>query len=78
MKEINEYQDILAKKKAERDRLKGRQDGLFDDLSKEGFETLEEADEELMKLDEEITSKENQLSKLKNGFEEQFGAFLNG
>jgi ABC-type phosphate transport system auxiliary subunit len=78
VKQINEYQDILANKKAERDRLTGRQDALYDELQKEGFDSLEEADEELAKIDTKITSKETEMQTLKADFEKKFGAFLNG
>lgn len=77
-KTVEEYKRALDREKSKEQKLLGQQEMLMDRLKKEGFETVDEAIDELEKLSKKIKEMAFELKAQKQKFEETYGEFLNG
>jgi len=77
-KTLEEYQKLLNKKKAEEQQLIGQETMYLRQLKEEGYNSLEQAEEELAKLTKEISEVEKKLVASKESFVEKYGEFLDG
>ena len=63
-KELLELKEEIEEAKSEQSQLKGRLDGLLEQLQKDwGCKTIAEAEKKLKKLDEEIEQLQDQITK---------------
>jgi len=74
---IKELQELLEKKKAEMNKLKGQEEALLKSLKEKGFKTVEEADKEVSRLGKEIDKLSAEYKTKLEKFEKDFGGFLN-
>lgn len=77
-KTLEDYKRALDREKSKEQKLLGQQEMLMDRLKKEGFETVDEAIDELEKLSKKIKEMGFELKAQKQKFEETYGRFLNG
>lgn len=68
--------EALEKRKSERDRISGKLDSLYEELSEMGFANLDNIDQELDILEEQINEKEQKRDKKLKSWKKKYGHYL--